>query len=95
MGSYKLTKEAEADIIRIHQWGVRVHGEAKADEYFANFYACFEMLAQQPRLFPKAEHVRTGYRKCVCGVDTIYYRIIGDTVEIMNVLGQQDRDEWL
>ncbi len=26
---------------------------------------------------------------------TIYYRIVGDKVEIMNVLGRQNRDKWL
>lgn len=29
------------------------------------------------------------------GVDSIYYRIDGDTVEIMCILGQQDVDEWI
>ena len=37
-------------------------------------------------------------RQSVCGVDTdtIYYRIVGDTVEIMDVLGRQNlKDKWL
>ncbi len=37
MASYKLSDDAEADIIRIHQWGVRTHGVAKADEYSQRF----------------------------------------------------------
>ncbi len=41
MGSYKLTDEAEADLIRIHQWGVRHHGEEQADRYFAAFFDHF------------------------------------------------------
>ena len=48
MGSYKLTAEAEADLIRIHQWGVRHHGEEQADRYFAAFFDHFEQLAEQP-----------------------------------------------
>ena len=35
------------------------------------------------------------YRRSVCGVDSIYYRIVGNTVEIMRILGQQDVDDWL
>jgi toxin ParE1/3/4 len=31
----------------------------------------------------------------VCGVDSIYYRVEDDTVEIMAILGQQDVDEWI
>jgi plasmid stabilization system protein ParE len=35
MGSYKLTEDAQADLIRIHQHGVRMYGEAQADEYYS------------------------------------------------------------
>ncbi len=95
MGNYKLSKDAQSDIIRIHQHGVRVYGEAQADEYFATFFDRFEQLAKQPLLYPAIEHIHEDYRASVCGADTIYYRIVGDTVEIMNVLGRQDRDKWL
>ncbi len=47
-------------------------------------------MAKQPYLYQAVDHIRKGYRHSVCGVDTIYYRIEGDTVEIMSVLGQQD-----
>ena len=38
MGSYRLTEDAEADLIRIHQWGVRTHGIERADQYYSNFF---------------------------------------------------------
>lgn len=95
MGNYKLSEDAQADLIRIHQWGVLVHGEDKADKYYDAFFDRFEKLAEQPHLYVAVEHVREGYRTSICGVDTIYYRIVDDSVEIMNVLGRQDRDEWL
>jgi len=34
MGNYKLSENAKADLIRIHQYGVREFGEAQADKYF-------------------------------------------------------------
>jgi toxin ParE1/3/4 len=43
----------------------------------------------------KADLIRDGYRRSVCGVDSIYYRVDGDTVEIMCILGQQDVDDWV
>lgn len=82
MAIYSLSDDAEADLIRIHQWGVRTHGVIQADEYYAAIFDCFDMLARQPLLYPIAEHVRNGYRKCVCGVDTIYYRIVGGNVKL-------------
>ncbi len=30
MGTYRLSEQADADLVRIHQWGVRHHGEAQA-----------------------------------------------------------------
>ncbi len=94
MGNYKLRDEAEADLIRIHQWGVRHHGEEQADRYFAVFFDHFEQLAEQPLLYPVSD-IREGYRRSVCGKDSVFYRIDGETVEIMAVIGQQDADQWL
>lgn len=95
MGKYRLTDEAEEDLIRIHQWGVRTHGEEQADRYFAAFFERFEELAEQPLLYPVVDDIRKGYRRSVCGTDSIYYRIKGETVEIMAIFGQQDVDNWL
>jgi toxin ParE1/3/4 len=95
MGSYRLTPDAVDDLWRIYQWGFRKHGEAAADEYYFAFFDRFEQLAEQPYLYQAVDDIRKGYRQSVCGVDTIYYCVVGDTVEIMNILGRQDRDEWL
>ena len=95
MGNYRLTEEAEADLIRIHQWGVRTHGEAQADAYFFQLIERFDKLSEQPLLYPAVDDIREGYRRSVCGTDSIYYCIEGQTVEIMAVIGQQDVDEWL
>jgi toxin ParE1/3/4 len=41
------------------------------------------------------DDIRAGYRRSVCGIDSIYYRVQGDSVEIMAIIGQQDLDQWL
>ena len=58
-------------------------------------YRINEKLAEQPGLYRTVDEIRTGYRRSVCGSDSIYYRVVGDTVEIMRILGQQDINEWL
>jgi len=55
----------------------------------------FDKLAEQPLLYPAVDDIREGYRRSVCGTDSIYYRIEGQIVEIMALIGQQDVDEWL
>ena len=93
MGHYKLTEDAKADLIRIHQYGVLKFGEVQADKYFMAFFDQFELIADQPFLFPSVDFIRKGYRRSVCGADSIYFRIENDTVEIMSIIGRQDLDE--
>ena len=95
MGNYKLSEDAKTDLIRIHQRGVREHGQIQADKYYMAFFDRFEQLAEQPYLYQAVDDIREGYRRCVCGVDSIYYRIDGNTVEIMNIIGRQDTNETL
>lgn len=95
MGDYRLSENAKADLIRIYRRGVREFGEAQAEAYFNAFFERFEMLAEQPLAYPVVDHIRVGYRRSVCGADSIYFRVTGDTVEIMAIIGQQDLDDWL
>lgn len=93
MGHYRLSADAKADLIRIHQYGVFKFGETQADKYFMAFFDQFELIADQPYLFPSVDFIREGYRRSVCGADSIYFRIEDDTVEIMSIIGRQDLDE--
>jgi toxin ParE1/3/4 len=95
MGSYRLTEDAKADLIRIYRRGLREYGEVQADAYYSAFFDRFEQIAKLPLLYAAVDHVRVGYRRSVCGRDSIYYRVPGDTVEIMAIIGQQDAGEWL
>ena len=95
MASYKLTDEAEEDLNRIWRHGLLHHGEAQADKYYFDFILRFEKIAENPYLYPSVDDIREGYRRSVCGVDHIYYRIVDGTVEIMAILGQQDTEGWL
>ena len=96
MGTYKLSENAKLDLKSIYLQGLRMYGETQADKYFDDFFARFEQLAEQPLLYPVVDEIRPGYRRSVCGVDSIYYRISeGNSVEIMAIIGQQDTDGWL
>ena len=90
MADYKLTNEAKQDLIRIHQYGVGKFGVAQADKYYDSFFKYFDIIAQQPYSFESVDYIRTGYRRCACGADSIYYRITNGVVEIMAIVGRQD-----
>jgi len=95
MGNYRLSENAKADLTRIYRRGLREYGEAQADKYYKNFFERFEQLEAQPLLYQAVDDIRLGYRRSVCGMDSIYYRIDGETVEIMAIIGQQDLEEWI
>lgn len=90
MANYKISPGAEDDLYRIWSYGARKFGEAQADKYYRALFTHFEIIANNPYLFPSVDYIRKGYRRCVTGVDSIYYRINMDTVEIMAIIGRQD-----
>jgi len=96
MANYRLSENAKLDLKRIYMQGLRMYGEAQADKYFNKIFERFEQIEEQPLLYPTVDEIRLGYRRSVCGVDNIYYRISsGSSVEIMAILGQQNTSKWL
>jgi len=90
MAKYRLSKAAKEDLRRIYTYGFKTWGEAAADEYYNALFDRFEEIALRPNLYPPVDPIRAGYRRSLCGVDSIYYRIENDAVEIMAILGSQD-----
>ena len=80
-------------MIRIHQYGTTRFGEKQADQYFNEFYHYFELITKKPFAFESVDYIRKGYRKCVCVVDTIFFRISNDTVQILAIIGKQEIDK--
>lgn len=95
MPTYQLTPEAKDDFDRIFSYGIDTFGVKQAIAYSLALERHFEKIAEQPYLYQAANEFRQGYRKSVCGVDTIYYRVLGDLVEIMAIIGRQDHHGWV
>ena len=95
MAKYRLSKEAKEDLIRIHHYGVKKFGIVQAYKYFDTFFEYFDIIAQRPFSFESIDYVRKGYRRCVCGVDSIFYRLNIDVVEIMAIVGRKDLNNML
>ena len=95
MAKYRLSNLAKGDLIRIHQYGIQRFGINQADKYFDTFFEYFEIIAKQPYSFESVEFLKKGYRRCVCGSDSIYYKINNDVVEIMAIIWSQDLNSIL
>ena len=95
MAKYRLSNIAKEDLFSIACWGDEHHGIERSNQYRDDLKAHFMFLAENPLLYPAVDHIRPGYRRSVCGVHSVYYRIDKDIVEIMSVLRAQDPDRHL
>lgn len=95
MTKYRLSNLAKQDLIEIAKYGDQNFGVEQSDQYRDRLQNRFQLLAEQPLLFPAVDHIHAGYRRSVCGKHSIYYRIKDDVIEIMRILGQQDHDKNL
>ncbi len=95
MNKYRLSNEAKDDLIRIHRYGAKKFGMAQADKYFDAFFEYFDVIALRPYSFESVEYLKEGYRRCVCGSDSIYFKINDNIVEIMAIVGRQDLNNIL
>lgn len=91
MIGYRLSNLAEEDLIRIHRYGIEKFGMSQADKYLGSIFEYFDIIAQRPFSFESVEHLRKGYRRCVFGSNSIYFKLGDDgIVEIMTIIGKQD-----
>mmetsp|Transcript_42358 Transcript_42358/g.92110 ORF Transcript_42358/g.92110 Transcript_42358/m.92110 type:complete len:96 (-) Transcript_42358:122-409(-) len=95
MANYRLSNEAKNDLIRIHQYGVKKFGVIQADKYFESFFEHVNSIAERPFSFESVNYIKENYQRCVCGVDSIYFKVNDNMVEIMAIVGRQDLDEKL
>jgi toxin ParE1/3/4 len=90
LADYKLSNAAKEDLICIHQFRVKQFVMDQADKYFNTFFEYFDIIAENPFAFESVDYIKEGYRRCVCGSDSIYYKINDHLVQIMAIIGKQD-----
>ena len=95
MDSYILTTEAKEDLIRIYHYGLRTFGEKQADKYYDSFFKYFDIIVERPYSFEAVNSIKPGYRRCVCGNESIFFKIGENTIEIIAIVGKQDLEKIL
>lgn len=93
--TYRLSQEAKADLRGIYRFGIIEFGENAADKYFSVFFDRFEIIAKQPFLYPAVDHIHDKYRRSICGVHSIYYKVEREGVAVIRILGKQDTGQIL
>jgi toxin ParE1/3/4 len=92
MPSYRLSRTCHYDLNQVYLYSFDKFGEMQADAYASELIACFQLLAEQPRLGRvrpgKEENLRVYFR----GSHIIAYRIVSTGVLIQRVL--DGRRNW-
>lgn len=95
MAKFIISNTAKEDLIRIHHYGINKFGITQADKYFDLFFEYFEIISQRPYSFESVDFIKKGYRRCVCGSDSIYFKVNNGLIEIMTIIRRQDLDNIL
>jgi toxin ParE1/3/4 len=86
-----ITVEADEDLRNLYEDGFNKWGEELVDKYYDDILSHFVVLCENPYLFRAVEEIRQGYRRSVCGKHSVFYRIVGDTVEITGLIKSENR----
>lgn len=87
MSTFRLTNDAEADLIEIGGYTVERWGDEQCVRYLTRLDERFHALAQRPALGTACDDIRPGYRRWPEGRHVIFYRSVEpDLIEIVRVL---------
>jgi toxin ParE1/3/4 len=74
MAEYELSNKADDDLNEIYIFSRQRFGKAKADAYLLALEERFSILARQPRLGRRIDHIRPGYLRYEHVSHSIFYR---------------------
>lgn len=86
--SFKLTEDAERDVIDIYLYTVQHFGEAQAEKYSGELFQRFSQIAQNPTLGRSFVDIHPGTFRANQGSHAIYYKKQGEFVLVLRILHQ-------
>lgn len=81
-----LTADADADLTDIYRYTYATFGKRQAEIYLLSFDRAFARIADFPEIGTDASRLRAGYRRLVHERHAIFYRRVGEVIEIVRVL---------
>ncbi|NEI73591.1 type II toxin-antitoxin system RelE/ParE family toxin [Rhizobium lusitanum] len=92
--SYRLSFEAEEDIIAIAEQGVRMFGAHQARRYHNDLFALLDLLAENPRIARERVEIDPPVRIHPFKAHLIVYRIAEDeTVLVIRI--RHGHEDWV
>ncbi len=90
MGSLKVTKLAQNDLIDIGSHTVEMWGYDQAEKYLSNIDAAFNALADDPSLATSRSDIKSELLAFKCGRHLIFLRVAKPSgIEVLRVLHER------
>lgn len=86
--SYKLTEDAERDVIDIYLFTLEHFGLTQAEKYSAEIFARFGAIGKTPSLGRDYSAIYPGTYRINQGSHAVYYRRNDDSILILRILHQ-------
>jgi len=93
VAKYLLSLEAAQSIASINEYTIENFGIQQAARYLKNFRDRFDYLVKNPELGTKRDDISPGFYSYYEGSHTIYYKILGGDIGIIDVLHQSMEPE--
>ena len=91
--SYRLSEDADSDIVRLYADGVHQFELAQADSYHDALFDMFDLLAANPQMARERANFSPPVRVHRFQSHVIIYQIEGDDILIIRV--RHGREDWL
>jgi toxin ParE1/3/4 len=91
--TYKLTLEAEDDVLRLLVQGQQTFGPKQVQTYYEQLVDCFEFLAQFPKAARERPEIDPPVRVHPFVSHLIIYREIGEDILIVSI--RHGHEDWI
>lgn len=89
MNRYVLSPAARADLEQTWDYTCQRWDDDQAEEHVREIQRAIERVVDNPMIGRACDELRPGYRKHAVGSHTLYYRIVGDVIDVVRILHQR------
>ena len=82
----RLSPKARADLDNIWDYTMQKWNVEQAETYLASLGKTMRLIADNPRLGTKIEHVKSGYRKFPAASHLLIYKSTPTAIEVIRIL---------
>ena len=86
--AFFLSPVAAADIENIQDYTIAEWSEQQAHRYLSALFIRFRWLSDNPEIGLRRDDIKDGYRSFPEGKHIIFYRVMGNDIEVLGVVHQ-------